>query len=493
MTPTANRIVFAFWAAVSSSAHAVFLPSYPAGPSGADQGTATNCTGKWWFRVSDRIYVEPPASLMELGQNVSDYYLAVGSPTAFTPLLKQQHVGGDGRKHIFYLPHGVRSTLRMPIMGDRRNSLSSLVQLSAGTVVKSQFDPFLWDASIRKDNKYDNKLDDHGMKTEKFMVNQVSEHGMMKTLAEIVNLGYGEEKYAPLLGTRAWDNEDASEIAVKFLNKKFKTFGFENVCKQTWGYYHNGKDIDLTNVMAYSPGTGGDKLVVVGAHYDSRPFESESKGAPGAEDNGSGLTGLLAMADAFSKAKATHKNPVIFVGFAAEELGLIGSTEFVKDLVANKLPKECMPAISGHSSFLQSGTRRTTGGVTSVTSIIMDEIGWVKAGEYKTNMETRDGSMEKDMMKHMADANFVHNTGKLQLEHSSNPFGSDHMAFLGNNCPSTLNCSAVLTINTGDSDYKAYHTDGDTISMVNATLMYLTTRMNIGALARQAEIGQQGH
>lgn len=57
--------------------------------------------------------------------------------------------------------------------------------------------------------------------------------------------------------------------------------------------------------------TGGDEIVVIGAHYDS------VEGSPGADDNASGVAALLAMACSFAKARP--RRTLRFVFFANEE------------------------------------------------------------------------------------------------------------------------------------------------------------------------------
>jgi len=91
--------------------------------------------------------------------------------------------------------------------------------------------------------------------------------------------------------TRSYTNAQESQKAERFLSDAFHKMGLA-VC------FHNFTADDvaggqrLTNVVAYIPGTS-DETVVVGAHYDSRPFDGN---APGAEDNGSGTAALLAIA-----------------------------------------------------------------------------------------------------------------------------------------------------------------------------------------------------
>lgn len=85
------------------------------------------------------------------------------------------------------------------------------------------------------------------------------------------------------------------------------------------------------NVLGYLEGTDlKNELLVISAHYD---HEGNQNGTIffGADDNGSGTTGVLTMARAFAKAKAEGHGPrrsILFIGFTAEEKGLLGSNYY---------------------------------------------------------------------------------------------------------------------------------------------------------------------
>jgi hypothetical protein len=66
--------------------------------------------------------------------------------------------------------------------------------------------------------------------------------------------------------------------------------------------------------------------VVVGGHYDHVGFNKSGEVWNGADDNASGASAVLAIAA--SLAAAPPKRSVIFVNFAAEEVGLLGSFYF---------------------------------------------------------------------------------------------------------------------------------------------------------------------
>jgi Zn-dependent M28 family amino/carboxypeptidase len=94
------------------------------------------------------------------------------------------------------------------------------------------------------------------------------------------------------------------------------------------------------NVIGLLPGTDPalrDEVVVVGAHYDhlgrGSPFSLAAAETddvhPGADDNASGTATVLGLAEAFTRAGGTRRS-LVFVAFSGEELGLLGSTHYVR-------------------------------------------------------------------------------------------------------------------------------------------------------------------
>lgn len=79
----------------------------------------------------------------------------------------------------------------------------------------------------------------------------------------------------------------------------------------------------FANVLALPEQHSERPVTLIAAHYDTVP------GSPGADDNGSGLAVLLECARLLSK--ATPATPVGFVCFNAEEDGLLGSEDFVRN------------------------------------------------------------------------------------------------------------------------------------------------------------------
>lgn len=72
-----------------------------------------------------------------------------------------------------------------------------------------------------------------------------------------------------------------------------------------------------------------DSFIVVTAHYDHIGEIGSKAIFRGANDNASGTSMLLMLAEYFSKAENQPDYSIVFIGFAAEEAGLIGSKYFV--------------------------------------------------------------------------------------------------------------------------------------------------------------------
>ena len=82
------------------------------------------------------------------------------------------------------------------------------------------------------------------------------------------------------------------------------------------------------------------EFVVIGAHYDHLGFGGPGSGSRmqdtiaihnGADDNASGVAGVLELAQKLSSQKETIKRSVLFMAFAAEEMGLLGSQYFANE------------------------------------------------------------------------------------------------------------------------------------------------------------------
>lgn len=91
----------------------------------------------------------------------------------------------------------------------------------------------------------------------------------------------------------------------------------------------------LANIVAELPGVDPSlPPVVVMAHYDSTAsldegWQAETDPAPGADDDASGISAILEIARVLSSWEPGFARTIRFVGFSAEEVGLVGSTAHV--------------------------------------------------------------------------------------------------------------------------------------------------------------------
>ncbi len=102
------------------------------------------------------------------------------------------------------------------------------------------------------------------------------------------------------------------------------------------------RHVDAFNVIGVIPGGGtlASQVVVVGAHYDHMGAIGAGKKMKvfhGADDNASGVSGLIMLARMVHERVAAGQAPadrrtVVFASFAGEELGLLGSEHMVEHL-----------------------------------------------------------------------------------------------------------------------------------------------------------------
>ncbi|MFI5750191.1 M20/M25/M40 family metallo-hydrolase [Streptomyces sp. NPDC051644] len=102
------------------------------------------------------------------------------------------------------------------------------------------------------------------------------------------------------------------------------------------------------NLIADWPGGDPDHVLLTGAHLDS------VKEGPGINDNGSGSAAVLAAALQVAKSHLKPERHLRFAWWGAEELGLIGSADYVKKLSSAERRR-----IDVYLNFDQAGSKNT--------------------------------------------------------------------------------------------------------------------------------------
>lgn len=177
-----------------------------------------------------------------------------------------------------------------------------------------------------------------------------------------------------------------------------------------------------------------NEIIVIGAHFDhlgmgGRGSLSQSKEPEvhnGADDNGSGTSGLIELAEYFSSRRKELKRSLLFIAFSGEELGLLGSKFFVENPT---VPLNQIKAM-----------------------INMDMI-----GRMNENKLTIYGTGTSPKWKPLL--NTLNSDSLFKLNFIDGGFGpSDHSSFYGKNIP-------VLFFFTGT--HQDYHKPSDDIDKIN--------------------------
>jgi Peptidase family M28/PDZ domain/PA domain len=189
------------------------------------------------------------------------------------------------------------------------------------------------------------------------------------------------------------------------------------------------------NVTAYLPGTT-DEYVILGAHYDHLGLGGQYSLAPsmtgtvhpGADDNASGTAGVIELARWFAT-QPRQKRGILFLTFAGEELGLLGSSYWANH---PELPIE-----------------------NAVTMLNMDMIGRVRNGKLYIG-----GSATGTTLRGLLDQ-VVSKQSDLKVDYSEGPESesSDHASFIAKHVPSLFFFSGL---------HSDYHKPSDTWDKINA-------------------------
>ena len=139
-------------------------------------------------------------------------------------------------------------------------------------------------------------------------------------------------------GTGTQGSRKAQEYIIKrFVECRLMPFNgyFEQEFDIVNAFMPGNRKVKATNLIGYIEGTTEkETYMVITAHYDHLGIRNNEI-FNGADDNASGIAGLLGIADYLQKNKPTCS--VMFVAFDAEELGLKGATHFIENL---PVPKE---------------------------------------------------------------------------------------------------------------------------------------------------------
>ena len=166
------------------------------------------------------------------------------------------------------------------------------------------------------------------------LVDQVSQQQLMGYIQTLETFGTRnafsdtESENFGIGAARQWLHDEFIRVGNGRLQVSFQEFPL----------YYNGLYADQSNIVAVLPGQAENAgVVVIMAHYDNRPpdeTDGDSK-APGANDNGSGISLLLETARLLSSQE--WNQTIIFLATSAEEQGTVGARYFAQDAFLNNM------------------------------------------------------------------------------------------------------------------------------------------------------------
>jgi hypothetical protein len=141
------------------------------------------------------------------------------------------------------------------------------------------------------------------------------------------------------------------------------------------------------NVIMLLPGEDEllkDDYLIIGGHFDHLGMGSSSSRARdtvavhhGADDNASGISAMIELAEKFALTKGSHKRSIIFAAFSGEESGLLGSKYFTENPLIDLAKVNAMINLDmvgrlRDSSALQIGGAGTAEGLKDIVRSLSD-------------------------------------------------------------------------------------------------------------------------
>jgi len=234
------------------------------------------------------------------------------------------------------------------------------------------------------------------------------------------------------------------------------------------------REVPANNVIGVLPGSDPklkDEAIVLGAHYDHLGRGGEGSLAPregeihhGADDNASGVAGLIELARMLSSQNPKVRRTIVFIAFSGEEEGLIGSNYYVNHPVVPLASTVAM--INMDMIGRQKEKDLIIGGVGTAQEwrSMIDSSNSMQATTLTLNAPRSEGLPSSHTMPIVVGANgspvvTIDATKKFALTLNEDGYGpSDHSSFYAKQVP-------VLFFWTGT--HNDYHKPSDTADKIN--------------------------
>jgi hypothetical protein len=313
----------------------------------------------------------------------------------------------------------------------------------------------------------------------KAIVDAVSEDNITATL-----------KRLEAFGTRgslssASDPEHGVGAARRWIYEQFRGYSPRlQVRYDTWHVRKDKRrvvrDTDFVNVIAMLPGTlHPDRQILITAHYDSLALVwpgPEDEGdisavdwektadaliAPGVSDDGSGVAAVLDLARILSQYE--FANTIVFIAFAGEEQGLIGSRLYAEKARADGVKIDAVLNNDIIGTDAGGDGRRNNRAVNVYSGDPNDSPSRGLARYVKAAAERYFPAMRVNLV-----------------------FREDRFARGGDHMPFDKAGYAAVRLTTTTEDYSHQHNPTDTLANASPAYTTLVTRVNAAALASLA-------
>jgi hypothetical protein len=362
--------------------------------------------GAWWLEIGDRLIVVGDAAAARIAQSKARVLATRANVDTERLLLRAEGCSEHSSERGIVVAEGGRWELRLVAEREVETLLGEHAWrlVPRNTTLSRQY---RLDAPARA------KGADPAVQAVVDRIDAARWFGDVGTLAGWDRSSYGASS---LVSARDWIRAQFDQIG---LVSSLQPFSMSSP----------GGTITRDNVIGTWVGASQpERVVVVGAHYDSRNQNSSStSGTPGAEDNASGCAGVIELARALIPSNPAPS--ILFICYAGEEQGLRGSAAHVQALS-------------------QSGALARVD-----LAVIMDMIGYSADANLQALFESNDDQVEYLGQFAAAAATYA---PELDVVLSTHPFGSDHVPYLN------AGVRTALAIENDWNSYPHYHRSTDT-------------------------------
>lgn len=264
--------------------------------------------------------------------------------------------------------------------------------------------------------------------------------------------------------------------AASYVREQLEKMGLEVEVREFEYHHYDGppwpevsEQRASSNIIGWIPGTDSDlrgEYIVIGAHYDHLGVDAEGALYLGADDNASGVAGLLGIAAAWSGSERPPRRSVALVFFGAEEQGLRGSQAFV-DAPPRPLARITLMInldMIGKSPFMDAEVYALAKRIAGIAD--GPGVGLLGDPEHPELASTAHAAAEAEAFALYADSDFSkYVRGAIRTEAEMR---GDHAPFMRRGVP-------YLWLSTSMHD--DYHLPGDTTDKIDATVLRKVARI----------------